>query len=143
MQDVSLLRLYLLRAVYAFIALGLASTVWPPIVQLADLAAGPGSVIRALLGALALLCVLGLRYPLQLLPVLLFELLWKLIWVGASALPMWWHQGLDAYAAETLFACLMGIVLVPIAVPWRYVVAHYVAAPGDRWRRASVRSDIT
>ena len=69
------------------------------------------------------------------LPVLLFEFLWKVIWVVAFALRMWLHQGLDQYATETLFACLMGIVLVPIAVPWGYVFRHYVAAKGDRWGR--------
>jgi len=30
---------------------------------------------------------------------------------------------------------VMGVVLVPLVVPWPYVVAHYVKKPGDRWRR--------
>jgi hypothetical protein len=135
MTDVSLFRLYLLRAMYLLIAAGLAVTVWPHIFSSVGLAAGPQSVIRALLGALAVMSLLGLRYPLRMLPLLLFELLWKVIWVVASALPMWLGPGLDEYASETLFACLVGIVLVPIAIPWGYVVTHYVRASGDRWRR--------
>lgn len=91
-------------------------------------------MIRALLGALAAMCLLGLRYPLQMLPLLLFELLWKLIWVVASALPMWLGPGLDRYASDTLFATLMGVVLVPIVLPWGYVFTHYIKAHGDRWR---------
>lgn len=134
MTETSMLRLYVLRAMYLLIAAGLATTVWPHILAPADLAAGPKSVIRALLGALAVMCVLGLRYPLQMLPLLLFELLWKVIWVSASAIPMWLGPGLDEYAAETLFACLVGIVLVPIAIPWKYAVAHFVRAPGQPWR---------
>jgi hypothetical protein len=32
------------------------------------------------------------------------------------------------------------VVVIPIAViPWRYVVAHYVTKPGDRWRSAATR----
>ena len=120
---------------YLFIATGLALTVWPAIVAPSNTAANANTVVRALLGALAVLCAVGLRYPLQLLPLLLFELLWKVIWVVAFALRMWLHQGLDEYASETLFACLMGVVLVPIAVPWGYVLRHYVAAKGDPWRR--------
>ena len=27
----------------------------------------------------------------------------------------------------------MGIVLVPLAIPWGYVFKQYVKAPGDRW----------
>lgn len=133
MNEVSLLRLYLLRAMYLLIAVGLAMTVWPYIISPSSLVANTGSVVRALLGALAVMCVLGLRYPLQMLPILLFELLWKLIWVCASALPMWLGPGLDEYASETLFACLMGVVLVPIVVPWGYVFRHYVKARGEPW----------
>lgn len=135
MNDVSIFRLYLLRAMYLLIGVGLALTIWPHIVAPTSLVAGPDSVIRALLGALAAMCLLGLRYPLRMLPLLLFELLWKLIWVVASALPMWLGPGLDQYASDTLFATLMGVVLVPIVLPWGYVFEHYIKAPGDRWRR--------
>ncbi|CAN5606429.1 hypothetical protein BH18VER1_BH18VER1_06790 [soil metagenome] len=120
---------------YLFIAIGLALTVWPAIVAPPNTAANANTVIRSLLGALAVFCVLGLRYPLQMLPLLLFELLWKLIWVVAFALRMWLHQGLDAYASETLLACLMGVILVPLVMPWGYVFRHYVAAKGEPWRR--------
>jgi hypothetical protein len=134
MSEVSILRLYLLRTMYLLIAVGLAVTVWPYIISPPNLTAGPGSVIRALLGALAVMSLLGLRYPLQMLPLLLFELLWKVIWVLASALPMWLGPGLDKYASETLFACLMGVVIVPIVIPWGYVLRHYVRAPAEPWR---------
>lgn len=131
--EVSTLRLYLLRAMYALIAVGLGLTIWPLIVT-PPFNADAGSVVRALLGALALLAALGIRYPLKMLPLLIFELLWKVIWVVASALPMWLGPGLDAYAAETLFACLIGVVLVPLVIPWGYFHAHYIRAPGEPWR---------
>ncbi len=143
MNDVSTLRLYLLRGMYLLMAVGLAITIWPHIIAPASLVAGPNSVIRALLGALAAMCLLGLRYPLRMLPLLLFELLWKLIWVVGSALPMWLGPGLDSYASDTLFACLMGVVLVPVVVPWRYVFVHYAKAPGDRWRGRQRAADLT
>ncbi len=135
MNGVSTLRLYLLRAMYLLIAVGLALTIWPHIIAPTSLVAGPNSVIRALLGALAAMCLLGLRYPLRMLPLLIFELLWKIIWVVASAIPMWLGPGLDQYASDTLFATLMGVVLVPIVLPWGYVFRHYIKAPGGRWRR--------
>jgi len=134
MSEVSTLRLYLLRAMYLLIAVGLGITVWPRIIAPPDTVANVNTAVRALLGALALLSVLGLRYPLKMLPLLLFELLWKSIWCVAFALPMWLHSGLDEYASDTLFACLMGVVLVPIVVPWGYVFRHYVKAAGDPWR---------
>jgi hypothetical protein len=32
-------------------------------------------------------------------------------------------------------ACLMGVVLFPLVIPWGYVLANYVKAPADRWRK--------
>src|SRR5689334_5982914 len=75
--SMSLFRLYLLRAVYLLIAVGLAFEVWPGI-----LAHGPDwsiarGTMHALLGTVGLLSLLGLRYPLRMLPILFFELTWK------------------------------------------------------------------
>lgn len=133
MSDVSTLRLTLLRAMYLLIAVGLGLVIWPSIIAPPSVVANSGSVVRAMLGALALVSLLGLRYPLQMLPVLLFELAWKIIWIVASALPMLAGPGLDAYASETLFACAMGVVLVPLVLPWGYIYRHYVRAPSTPW----------
>lgn len=135
MSGVSRLQLHLLRAMYLVIVLGLGLTAWPDIIAPAARAADSYSVILAFLGALSLLALLGLRYPLQLLPILLFEICWKSLWVLVFALPVWLESGLDEYAAGVLFACVLGIVLTPIAVPWKYVMARYVVAAGESWRR--------
>jgi hypothetical protein len=138
MSEVSTLRLYLLRGMYLLIAVGLGINIWPWIIAPPDTVANANTVIRALLGALAVVSLLGLRYPLQMLPILLFELLWKLIWVVAFALRMWLVTGLDEYASQTLFACLMGVLLVPIVMPWSYVFKHYIHAAGEPWRPSAV-----
>lgn len=138
MNEVGVVRLYALRAMYLLMAVGLLLAIWPNIISPPDLIAGPKSVIRALLGALGLLCLLGLRYPLQMLPLLLLELLWKVIWVVASVLPMWQGPGLDGYASETLIECLIGIVLLPLVIPWGYVIARYVRTPAEPWAKPAM-----
>jgi hypothetical protein len=86
------------------------------------------------------LAAVGIRYPLQMLPVLLFEIVWKSIWLIAVALPLWSANQIDARAWETVSDCLFGAILIPL-IPWRYVVSQYVTKPGDRWTRtARVRS---
>jgi hypothetical protein len=138
MSEVSIFRLYLLRAMYLLIAVGLGLTIWPAIISPPSVTANPSTVVRALLGALALLSLLsllGLRYPLQMLPLLIFELLWKIIWIVAFALPMWLGPGLDAYAKESLFACGMGVVSVALVLPWGFIFRQYIQAPSTPWSK--------
>lgn len=137
MTEVSTFRLYLMRAMYLLIFVGLGSIIWPGIIHHAkpwDLWHGVGC---SLLAALSALMALGIRYPLQMLPLLLFELLWKAIWLLAVALPLWSAHRLDPDTMETVNNCLVGIVLCPIVIPWPYVWENYVKKPGAGWRRVA------
>jgi hypothetical protein len=136
MSEVSAFRLYILRAMYVFTVVGLAIEKLPALIHPANLPPGD-SVILSVLGATALLAVVGIRYPIKMLPLLFFELVWKSIWMLVFGLPRLLSGGLDPSVSfggtETLIACLVGIVLVPLAIPWGYVFRQYVKAPGDRW----------
>lgn len=135
MSDLSIFRLYLLRAMYAFMVVGLAITRWPKLLgRPADLS-HMDFVVLSVLGAVSLLALLGIRYPIRMLPLLMFELLWKVIWVALWGLPRWAAGNLDAAGEEILINCLVGIVLVPLVMPWRYVLDRYLRAPGDPWRK--------
>ena len=136
MSEVSTFRLYLLRAMYVFTVVGLAIEKLPALLHPANLSPGD-SVILSVLGATALLAVVGIRYPIKMLPLLFFEFVWKSIWILAFGLPLLLSGGLDPNISfggtETLIACLVGVVLVPLVMPWGYVLKHYLKAPGDRW----------
>jgi hypothetical protein len=144
MSEVSTFRLYLLRAMYVFVAVGLAIFKLAPAILHPENLSPQDSVIVSVLGAFALLAVVGIRYPLKMLPLLFFEFVWKAIWVVAFGLPLMLSDGLDPNVSfggtETLVNCLLGIVLVPIVVPWGYVFKQYVRAPGDRWGGKQVTS---
>jgi len=140
MSDVSLPRLYALRAGYLLIAGGLVSTVWPLLINHSPQWPLMNSVVCSLLAAVSVLAAVGIRYPLRMLPVLLFEILWKSIWLIVVALPLWSASQIDARTWQTVRDCLYGAILIPL-IPWRYVVSEYVAKSGDRWRRtAGMRS---
>ena len=132
MAEVSTFRLYLLRAMYLFMAAGLATFSLPEILQSESLSR-MDSVVFSVLSAMALLAVLGIRYPLKMLPLLFFEFVWKSIWVLAFGLPPLLSGQLDPGTTATLINCLIGVVLVPLVLPWGYVLKHYLKAPGDRW----------
>lgn len=132
-DEVSLLRRYTLRAAYLLLAAGLGIYIWPVVLHhTSELAAAQG-IQFALLAGLGATAVLGLRYPVQMLPLLLFELIWKTIYLAAFALPLWSAHQITAAAAEDIKACLMVVIIIPL-IPWRYVFAHYVAQRGERWK---------
>ena len=130
--ELSVTRLNLMRVGYLFMAAGLAVTRWPRLPEAHDLPLYEG-VTLCILVAMSLLALLGLRHPVKLLPVLLFESAWKLIWLGVVALPRAVEGSLDAAATETLFNCSLVVVVLAV-VPWGHVWRQYARASGDRWR---------
>lgn len=126
-------RLNALRCAYLLLIVGLGIQVWPGIIlrhagwELME------SVVQCMLGALSLLALLGLRHPVRMLPLLLFELAWKAIWLAVVAAPKWASGAMDEATLETTFACLLVVVFLPV-IPWRRVAATFLSGPGDRWR---------
>jgi len=129
-EEVSIFRLYLMRLAYLlnFVMLGLQ--VWPAIIN------HPGAwepfrgVAFSFWAALSVLCGLGIRYPLKMLPLLLIQLSYKSIWLIAVYLPLR-SAGLST---EITKAMVMGAVMDLIVIPWPYVLRTYVMKRGDRWR---------
>ena len=138
LAQVSLMRLYLLRLGYFVMAAGLVVTKWPLIINHNSPWPLFEGVETCMLVAMSVLSFLGLRYPIKLLPILLFEIGWKFIWVSVVVLPLWISGELDQATAEIFYSCLV-VLIVFAVVPWRYVVTHYVTTPGDPWRPAVTR----
>jgi hypothetical protein len=134
---VSLGYLYALRAAYLLLVVGLATSVWPALIAETTwpLTLSPWrGVGNSLIAALPLLAVFGLRYPLKMLPLLIYEATWKSIWLLAVALPIWLHHDtVDDALAATIRACLMGVAFY-LVIPWRYVISNFFQQTGDRWR---------
>jgi hypothetical protein len=139
MTDVSLSRLYLLRAMYLFIVVGFGAFIWPGILH----HQGPWELMQGVVNCMLIafwsLALVGLRYPLQLLPVLMWEFVWKLVWMLTVALPAWLGGGMDEGMQANAFACAFAL-LIPFVMPWRYLFAHYVRKPGDRWTAGPMRA---
>lgn len=128
--EVSLVRLYVLRAMYLVLVIGLGGMIVPIILNHELTSRG---VIASLLGGLWALSFLGLRYPLAMLPLLMFELTWKAIWLIFYGLPQWSSGQRPPTFAEDFFAIGLGAILL-FVIPWGYVWRHFVKRPSERWR---------
>ena len=125
-------RLNIMRFGYAFMGVGLVIVKWPLLLHAPSLPVMEG-VVTCLLTAMSLLAFLGLRYPVRMLPILLFEVAWKLIWIGTVAIPHLVSGDMNAATREVLFNCSF-VVLIIAVIPWRYAWRRYVRTPGDAWR---------
>lgn len=126
------MRLYVLRGTYLLLVIGLGGMILPQLIGHEPMARG---VIPSLLGALWLLAILGVRYPLQMLPLLMFELAWKAIWLFDYGLRQWHAGHVPPTFTDDFQAIAAGVILMPIVIPWGYVYRHYIKASGDRWTR--------
>ena len=123
-EEVSQFRLYVLRFFYAVLG------VWQTIIQ-APLFFHHGpwtqtsAVVHCFFLALALLSLLGVLSPLQMLPVLIFEILWKIVWLLGVALPLWVTHQLDADTLKALPQIAPVVILIPF-IPWRWFFSKYL-----------------
>jgi hypothetical protein len=125
-------RLNLMRVGYLVMGAGLVIFKWPELLNHASWELKEGTVVTMLV-AMSVLALLGLRYPQRMLPILLFEVGWKLLWLGLVALPLWVDGNLTGATLEQANTVLLVVIIIAV-IPWRHVVRQFVLARGERWR---------
>jgi hypothetical protein len=79
------------------------------------------------------LSLIGVFHPLKMLPLVLFEIGYKLIWLLTVALPLWTANRLTGSAAEDMTYAFLPVVAAIALLPWGLVVRTYL------WRRGAGR----
>ena len=124
----STLRLSALRVVFLLNFVFLGMYVMPQMMNLAGRWDPLRGVAFSCWATLALLSAVGVRHPLKMVPILLFQLVYKLIWLSAIYLP-------GTATPTALLPVMAGGVIVDLAViPWPYVATTFVRAPNERWK---------
>ena len=131
MTRVSLLRLYVLRAAYGLLAVAEGSIQLQAFLHHPHWTVTSGAA-HSFFAALASLSFVGIRHPLQMLPLLVYELLWKSIWLLGFALPLWLANQFDAEMRSAFFQIAPVVVLIPI-IPWRYIWEKFGKERGEPW----------
>lgn len=126
-------QLNLMRVGFLVMTVGLAVRKWPLLVSHQPWGLAEGTK-ECMLIAMSFLALAGLRYPRRMLPILLFEVTWKLLWLGVVVLPLVAHDQLDTATSNQAGDVLWVVVIIAV-IPWRHVLTQYVLAPGEPWRR--------
>jgi hypothetical protein len=131
-NEVSSIRLTILRAMYAVMGFALGYQQFPLFFHHPQWPLTNG-MAHCFLAALAALSLVGIVYPLRMLPVLIYELAWKSFWLLGIALPLWLTNQVDADTRQMFYESIGVVILIPI-IPWRF----FFRGRPDPWRwRAS------
>lgn len=129
-EGVRPIQIHLLRLVYLLMAVFVATDSWTSILK----HEGPWDPVRAVAfcawASYSTLSVLGLIHPLKMLPLMLFMIGYKLLWLVVVAWPLWRAGTLAGSSAEGMTLVFLWIPLPMVAVPWGYVVRNFVLRPG-------------
>ncbi|GAC13500.1 hypothetical protein GLIP_0855 [Aliiglaciecola lipolytica E3] len=95
---------------------------------------------HSMLFTLAVLAIGGIFRPLAFLPIMFYEIAWKLVWLYTVALPPW-LAGQEIPNIVNARSSIIGICILIVLIPWRYVWWRYFSQPIEPWRRKKQASN--
>jgi hypothetical protein len=124
-KGVSKFRFYLLRFYFAlnFIALGFQA--WSEIFAHTGLWQPIPGIAYSFWGAFSLLAILGILHPLRMIPLLLVQFTYKLIWSILVAYPLWLTDQLPV-SHDLTNIMVKGVFVDLLIIPWPYVLRNYI-----------------
>ena len=128
-EGVRPINIYLLRVLYFLMFVGVGLQNWGAIIN----HQGPWDHTKAVAfcvwAAYPTLSIFGLIRPLKWLPIVIFMIFYKTLWVIAVAYPLWRAGTLVGSPAEEMAHIFVWAPLLSVIVPWVYVFKNYVMWP--------------
>jgi hypothetical protein len=128
-EGVRPINIYLLRLLYILMFFVLGKETWTHIFT----HQGPwdpfDAVAWCVWTAFASLAGLGIIHPLKMLPMILLEIFYKVLWLILVAYPLWSKGTLTGSPAEGITSGFLWVILPIIAVPWGYAFVTYIYNP--------------
>jgi len=128
-EGVRRINIYLLRLVFILMFFLLGRDTWTHVLTHQGVWEPVNAVAWCVWTAFATLAGLGIVHPLKMLPILLLEIFYKVLWLILVAYPLWSKGKLAGSPAEGITSAFLWVILPIIAVPWAYVFVNYIYKP--------------
>ena len=128
-EGVRPINVYLLRLVFVLMFFVLGKDTWTHIFTHRGSWDPDDAIAWCVWTAFATLAALGIFRPLKMLPILLLEIFYKVLWLIIVAYPLWSTGKLAGSPAESTTSAFLWVILPIIAVPWGYVFVNYMYKP--------------
>ena len=125
-EGVRRINILLLRLVYFLMFFLLGKQTWTHVLTHQGAWETRDAIAWSVWTAFATLAGLGILRPLKMLPILLLEIFYKVLWLVLVAYPLWSKGALAGSPAEETTWVFLPVILPVIAVPWGYVLANYL-----------------
>ena len=125
-EGVRPINIWLLRLIYFMMLVFVGTDAWGAIVRHTGSWDHVRAVAFCVWAAYSTLSLLGVIHPLRMLPIMLFMIFYKALWLIVVALPLWRAGTLAGSPAEAMTYVFLWLPLPIIAVPWGYVLRHFV-----------------
>lgn len=119
-------RQHVLRIAFLLAFIGLAPDNWATVLFPGEQLDPWTGVAVSFYAAFSLLCLMGIRFPLKFLPLLLIQLIYKSCWMVGTYLPAYQTQSIDENLTSWFWVMVPGIVIDLLVIPWGYVYRQYL-----------------
>lgn len=120
------INIYLMRLLYILMLLFLGKDSWTHILTHEGAWAPDDAMAWSVWAAFATLGVLGILQPVKMIPLLLLEVFYKVLWLVLVAYPLWKVDGLTGSPVEGQTYAFLWVALPIVAIPWGYAFRSYV-----------------
>ncbi len=129
-EGVRPINIYLLRVLYFLMLVFIGTESWMTLIN----HEGPWDHVRAVAwcawAAYTTLSLFGLINPLRWLPIVIFMIFYKTLWLIFVAYPLWRAGTLAGSAADEMAHVFIAAPFISVIVPWRYVYEKFVKPTG-------------
>ena len=120
------INIYCLRFLYTLMFVFLGKDSWSYIFANTAIWDPQDAMVWSVWGSFSMLAFFGILHPLKMLPILLLEICYKIVWLVLVAYPLWMSDQLIGSRAEGMTTVFLLVLLPILFVPWKYVFKNYI-----------------
>lgn len=119
-------KIYLLRTLYTLMFFFLSFEAWSKVFQHIGPWEAVDSAAWCMWGSYSIISFIGIIKPLKMLPIILFDIVYKSTWLIIVAYPLWAKGELEGTAIGGMANVYIWVVVMYVAMPWRYFLKTYI-----------------
>ena len=125
-EGVPAINIYLLRLLFTLMFLFLTYESWTHILNHTGPWDNANAPAWCMWGSYSVISFIGILRPLRMLPIVLFEIVYKTAWLFVVAYPLWMKNELIGSPAEGMTRVFVWVVFPMVAMPWRYFFRTHI-----------------